>query len=396
MVTVRLLQLALCLVAVASTALTGWAFPDIPAPLLIVGGLVQVGASFTIGRFHSPLVGVLGVALVTSLLLGVPSPWQAAAVSGVVIWSPIALTGATADLSTRARRPMEVVLGAVALAGHAVVMVVQSPSLPTLLNGVAPVLGGVCVALILRLRLARRHQSLALEARRVSDIESARAVERAAIAADMHDLLSDGLTRIVLQTRTLITSMTDPANLEQARRIEHTATTTLNTMRDRLKLINSSAETPSVPLQHATVSVSSRPPELIALVDEARELGEQVGFELKGIPPSHALSMSRPVWECMVRIVQEGLLNARKHAPGARVQATVTINERCTVNVSNARATRTPDRGLVSTGSGTGLRGLERRVRLLGGEFTVNRDHGFSIHATFPSDRSATAKDAQA
>jgi signal transduction histidine kinase len=89
------------------------------------------------------------------------------------------------------------------------------------------------------------------------------------------------------------------------------------------------------------------------------------------------------------RVVQEGLTNARKHAPGAAVDVTlsgappsalyVRIVSRPAVGVA-ARSEPRP------TGAGSGLVGLAERVELAGGELKFGHDEAgdFVLIATLP------------
>jgi signal transduction histidine kinase len=80
-------------------------------------------------------------------------------------------------------------------------------------------------------------------------------------------------------------------------------------------------------------------------------------------------------------VVQEGLTNARRHAPGAAVRVTVaTAPGEVHVTVADDGAPR-PDRGL----PGTGLVGLRERVELLDGTLTAGRSpDGFTLEARIP------------
>jgi signal transduction histidine kinase len=66
------------------------------------------------------------------------------------------------------------------------------------------------------------------------------------------------------------------------------------------------------------------------------------------------------------RVVQEGLTNVRKHAPGATAVVTVDAgsNGAMTVTVRNGPSESRP---LDLPGSGAGLVGLAERLRLVGG-----------------------------
>ena len=86
------------------------------------------------------------------------------------------------------------------------------------------------------------------------------------------------------------------------------------------------------------------------------------------------------------RIAQEGLTNARKHAPGAAVTLTVRasggdlqVEIRSLAPVAVAAAAPPP-------GAGTGLIGLAERVSLAGGtlEHGVDPDGAFVLRASLP------------
>jgi signal transduction histidine kinase len=84
------------------------------------------------------------------------------------------------------------------------------------------------------------------------------------------------------------------------------------------------------------------------------------------------------------RVVQEGLTNARKHAPAAAVDVTVTApNGALVVEVRSRPSTvaRAP-----LAGAGTGLIGLAERVSLAGGKLSHGReaDGDFRLRATLP------------
>jgi len=86
------------------------------------------------------------------------------------------------------------------------------------------------------------------------------------------------------------------------------------------------------------------------------------------------------------RIAQEGLTNARKHAPGAAVRLTVhapdgdlQVEVRSLAPVAVASESPLP-------GAGTGLIGLAERVTLAGGELEhgVDPDGAFVLRASLP------------
>ena len=86
------------------------------------------------------------------------------------------------------------------------------------------------------------------------------------------------------------------------------------------------------------------------------------------------------------RIAQEGLTNARKHAPGAAVTLTVVapdgdlqVEVRSLAPVALASAPSMP-------GAGTGLVGLAERVTLAGGELEhgIDPEGAFVLRARLP------------
>jgi signal transduction histidine kinase len=105
------------------------------------------------------------------------------------------------------------------------------------------------------------------------------------------------------------------------------------------------------------------------------------------------LNSDAPVYESLpaavgrtaYRVVQEGLTNARKHAPAAAVDVTISASDHSLiVRVANKHPV-----GVLATGmqgSGAGLVGLAERVSLLGGELKhgTNENGDFVLIATLP------------
>jgi signal transduction histidine kinase len=89
----------------------------------------------------------------------------------------------------------------------------------------------------------------------------------------------------------------------------------------------------------------------------------------------------------VVRVVQESLTNVSKHATGARTDVLVRYDhDGVQVAIENGVARSARDARLASSGSGTGLDGLRRRVELLGGTFTAGPEPGggFAVRARLP------------
>ncbi|GAB3209386.1 histidine kinase [Marinactinospora endophytica] len=116
------------------------------------------------------------------------------------------------------------------------------------------------------------------------------------------------------------------------------------------------------------------------LVEESRRAGMEVG--LRGRPPRE---VPERLGRTAYRIVQEALTNARKHAPGSRVEVGVAGTPRTglTVEVVNTAPATVPDPG---DGRGQGLIGLAERVRLAGGDLShgPTAQGGWKITARLP------------
>ncbi|HWH92664.1 MAG TPA: sensor histidine kinase, partial [Baekduia sp.] len=131
--------------------------------------------------------------------------------------------------------------------------------------------------------------------------------------------------------------------------------------------------------------------EVPALVEESRLAGARVALRIDA-PGAEAIpaALGRTVY----RIVQEGLTNARKHAPAAAVDVAVQArDDTLVVSVVSRRPVgvgapaagplRSPDR---PPGAGTGLIGLGERVALAGGVLEHGPDEtgDFVLRATLP------------
>ena len=96
-------------------------------------------------------------------------------------------------------------------------------------------------------------------------------------------------------------------------------------------------------------------------------------------------TLSRPVY----RVVQEGLTNARKHAPGAPVEVTITCDSQAALMaevVSGQPFNTAQPGGADPAGAGAGLIGLAERLALAGGQLEHGTDAAgnFVLRARIP------------
>jgi signal transduction histidine kinase len=119
--------------------------------------------------------------------------------------------------------------------------------------------------------------------------------------------------------------------------------------------------------------------DLSELVAEARGFGLDVEFHDRvSTPPAVPDAAGRTLY----RIVQEGITNARKHAPGALLTIEVTGSPETGLDV----VLRNPlGFGSATPGSGLGLVGLSERAELRGGQLTHRREgSSFVLHGWIP------------
>ncbi|MCG3751045.1 sensor histidine kinase [Amycolatopsis sp. Poz14] len=219
-----------------------------------------------------------------------------------------------------------------------------------------------------------RERAESAEREQVARAAEARIVERHRIAREMHDVLAHRVSLVAMQAGVLGHRADLPPDQVSllARGIADGAHQALEELREVLGVLRASPGG----LEPPQPSLANLP----ALVADARALGVQVSYtpEAVGNPPD---LLARTVY----RIVQEGLTNAGKHAPGADVCVTVEGGEgeglRVTVRDSGATENVAPP-----PSAGFGLLGLAERVELAGGDLDhhADPDGGFVLTAWLP------------
>ncbi|GLZ41404.1 histidine kinase [Actinokineospora sp. NBRC 105648] len=236
----------------------------------------------------------------------------------------------------------------------------------TLVLAGGPAALGVLVRLRGDLTASLAETERARRAELAARLDRARADERARIAREIHDAVGHNTTLIAVQAAALATTTTDPATAETAHRLRELAKHSLDEMRAALGLLNSGTPT--------TEGLAGLP----TLITRARSAGVQVAAN------TPAVSATPSVGRAIYRVVQEGLTNAVKHAPGAPVTVSVTPHtDHVTVAVVNGPTT-TPT---TPTDGGAGLEGLTERAHNAGGTCTAGPtpDGGFRLEARLPT-----------
>jgi signal transduction histidine kinase len=187
--------------------------------------------------------------------------------------------------------------------------------------------------------------------------EQAQLEAREAVAREMHDVLGHRLSLLSVHAGALEYRPDAPAEdiARAARVIRESAHQALQDLREVIGVLRALVGE----LPQPTVADI---PELVA---ESRRAGMDVELrdDVAGAPPD-------TVGRTAYRVVQEGLTNARKHAPGAPVTVAVagSAGSGLTVNVVNGSS----DHPQPARPPGQGLTGLAERVGLAGGRL----EHG--------------------
>ncbi|PXY30893.1 sensor histidine kinase [Prauserella muralis] len=219
---------------------------------------------------------------------------------------------------------------------------------------------------------------------RLADVRRA---ERERIAREMHDVLAHRISLLSVhagalayrtaQAETGTGPALDPAEMGEAVSVmRDNANQALTELGDVLNVLRSGDP-------EDTLTPQPRLRELPRLVEEARAAGQLVTFETP--LPTGTGSLRPQVQRTAYRLVQEGLTNARKHAPGGEVTVRVAgaPGDGLEVEVTNTLPEGTPATG--GAGAGVGLAGLAERVNLDGGTLTHGPRQGrFVLRAWLP------------
>jgi signal transduction histidine kinase len=318
----------------------------------VIGAVVGIAALARVDRWPVPALVVLSVAALIA-----PAA------------TPAACTGYVWLAATAALRPA-IVMGLAGVVAH-VVRGAWRPASDGLPFGWWVVLVVLAYAMILgwgRYAQARGRLLRTIAA-------DARADERARIAREMHDVLAHRLSLVATAAGALeYRPDSSPERLAAAAGVVRDGVhQALDELRDVIGVLRAEdAIAGAVPPQPTGA-------DLPRLVEESWSAGADVTVAIDADLADLPDSIGRAAY----RVVQEGLTNARRHAPGAPVDLRVVgrPGERLVIDVRNPLTTG----GGPSFGSGTGLIGLAERVELAGGDMDVHREDGeFLLRVSLP------------
>jgi signal transduction histidine kinase len=228
-----------------------------------------------------------------------------------------------------------------------------------------------------RLRAQAEAARTALEKAASERTAAAEAVtaERARIARELQDVVAHAISIMVVQAAAADEVLErDPARahaaLASVQQAGRAAVAEMARMLDLLRGTGAGDDLAPLPKLDA----------LVELAEAARLAGAEVVLDRCPVPP-----LSPAIELCAVRVVQEALTNAAKHAHHPRVRVAVsTANGMLDVLVEDDGGSGPPP---ASAGTGHGLLGLRERVEVFHGTFdAAQRDGGgFLVHATLPT-----------
>jgi signal transduction histidine kinase len=223
-----------------------------------------------------------------------------------------------------------------------------------------------------------RERADTAETEQAARVAQARSAERARIAREMHDVLAHRISLVTMHAGALTyrTDLTAEDMRATAAVIQESSHLALTELRDVLGVLRDDPgdATPERPQPSAV--------DLPALLDEARESGMRIQVDdlvtLDGAPDT--------LGRTLYRVVQEGLTNARKHAPNTLVVVSVTGAPGTGLSATVCNPLEIGSPGRAAPESGLGLIGLAERTALVGGRLThrITAGREFVLEAWLP------------
>ncbi|MEJ4125682.1 sensor histidine kinase [Corynebacterium marquesiae] len=246
---------------------------------------------------------------------------------------------------------------------------------------IAIILPAVVVLVVGLVRSNQKERTIALQAQAELTHEEmatrenfARQEERDRIARDMHDTLSHRLSMIAVYAGGLAYRKDlDPEETRKsARTIRDEAEAAVGDLREALHSLRSEGRI------DPREGVES-------LVERSRRAGMDVEVRYQaGAGPQSLEELSTMAGHALNRAVQEGLTNARKHAPGEPVTITIAaLADALSITMSNPTA-QAEEKGSGNSG-GYGIVGMRERASVVGGSLQVkDEEESFSWTLRLP------------
>jgi signal transduction histidine kinase len=378
------------------------------ADLALFGFAVTLGGLALAELWHSHGVLLDGIDLGSGVLACLALWWRRARPAAVTLvvfaaawFSPLAQGAALVAMGTAASRVRDRALLLIALLAvlGSVIFPLLNPAAGEILKIGFPAFLFIMIALGWGLYARVRRELVAslreraerLEADQQRSAEQAREAERRRIAGEMHDVLAHRLSLLSVHAGALeFRPDAPPGEISRASAvIRASAAAALGELRQVITVLREDSDAAAGPPQPELA-------QLPALLEESRAAGMTLREHL-GLAEAEPLPAA--VQRAAYRVVQEGLTNARKHAPGAIVDVTVTGTPQaglvaeivsCRAQGGAPPSVAGPDAAAASVlappGPGAGLIGLAERLALVGGDLQhgTNAMGDFVLRATIP------------
>ncbi|MDL4770920.1 MULTISPECIES: sensor histidine kinase [Thermomonosporaceae] len=341
------------------------------------------------GRFWLPTAAVSAASVVLGLALVVRRAHPVALMVFLLIWGTATGGGAFAALvvlySLGAYTASRRTVWALAVLGYLFFLIFPGPTSDDV-SFLAQALFGVTfvtVPLLLGLYMGARKQLVATLQERAARLEReqhllaerARGEERTRIAREMHDVVANRVSVMVVHAGALkAIAARDPERAaETAGVIGDMGRQALEELRQVIGVLRQGEE--ALP-QDAPTLLHVR-----ELIGQSGAAGLRVDLSVRGEDRPMPATVGRTVY----RLVQEALTNVHKHAAAADTRIDLRVlPEAVEVEVTNGASGGAPQHGLPS--GGNGLVGLRERVNGLGGFFEAgpSAEGGYALRARIP------------
>ncbi|MEU2677179.1 histidine kinase [Streptomyces sp. NPDC007107] len=217
-------------------------------------------------------------------------------------------------------------------------------------------------------------------------VGQARMLERQRIAQDMHDSLGHQLALIAVHTGALEVDreLTDQQR-EAVGVLREASVAAMHELRDVVGVLRDGADGAPAGGAPQDGEGPGAPSRGVAGVDDLAETSRKAGTAVEIRRSGEVRPLATTADHAAYRVVQEGLTNAHKHAPGASISIGLRYEpDSLVVEVANGPAAE-PVPGDVASG-GQGLTGLAERARLVGGMVHAGptADGGFRLAGVLP------------
>jgi signal transduction histidine kinase len=350
--------LAACVIVTDTALLVGAHLGQVP-----VWGIAAYALAVTFVvmlRYRSP-VAAFAVALVLAALTG--------GTFVLLIW-----TAYQAGHAIVSRPGTAMIIGATAggLGVQLALRPAQPRAIPNLVTTFVvfvalPLLVGRYLAQHERLLATLKEHNRQLRWKRELTAEQERLRERLRIARDMHDSLGHRLSLVTIQAAALEVSQLRVRERDAVRQLAGAARDAMNELYELVGTLRGE----DTPLSPGVERIDT-------VVAEFQAAGVPVTLHRRGEPRA----LSGPAGSAAYRVVEEGLTNATKHAPGQPVSVSVEWEpDAVLLTVTNPLVGQPSN-----VGGGHGLTGLSERVRPAGGLLDHRlSDQGFRLFAMLPA-----------